>query len=152
MLCSVYLIDYKILPSHQITERIEYYKVITIPQSVGGTSSRKNNKKGYKYITASNYKFSTLKSKINDSSITIKVTPLFKTVKSVKTKKRQYNIQSGLNGISGIMTIGVFFTMLVSILYTLLKKKISENARLNLIYSNIFNYILWIYLSIKFVF
>ncbi len=152
LLSSLYLIDQTLIKDTIIMDTIISIKPIYINQSAGGTPVVESKKRGYKYETINNYRFSTLKYKINESQIQIVTSRIFKTVKTVKTKKGDHEIQSGLNGVNGILIIACFISMLFTIIYLFLRKNISNNSQLNLIFLNIFLITIWIYSFIKFVF
>ncbi|OWW25452.1 hypothetical protein B4Q04_07485 [Zobellia sp. OII3] len=141
----VFLTDYFILPERQITDVLAYGENVRIPQSAGGTSVRTSKSLGYKYITATNLKFSTLGTPIRSSEVTLTVTPLLKTVKTVDTSKKTVPLASGFNGLNQVLLVLCNSVILISILYVFLSKTITENARLNLVFCNMFLLAIWTY-------
>jgi hypothetical protein len=144
--------DAFLLPAHKTTDTIRSVRKITmVKQDAFGVSHRRTV--GYKYITEKGSTFSTeKKKKIRDSQIQIAVSPLFDTVKSVKAGSKNIQLQSGLYGIDGVLLMAIFISILISFVYLWLKKTPSENAKLNLIYWNMFLFIVWSIIFIKFVF
>ncbi|WP_428742391.1 hypothetical protein [Tenacibaculum sp.] len=145
MFSALFLADYFFFPEFNKTEKISQVSTIEVSGHHKFSSSNTTTKIGFNYITENNYKFSTTQEKrIIASEIKLKISPIYKTVKTVEIENKRIKLSSGLNGISGILFIICNSSTLISICYTLLTNKITENARLNLIFSNAFIFILWI--------
>ncbi|GAB1308063.1 hypothetical protein KH5_07460 [Urechidicola sp. KH5] len=151
LISLIYFIDISILPARTFDDEIVETNNISHSSSAGGTSMRQEKKVGKDFTTQKGYHFSTLKAAPLPGGIRIEITPIFKTVKSVHKGKRKLDVQSGLEGINGLLLIGFLISSTISICYTLLKKSISEDARLNLIYINILLICVWGYGFYKFV-
>jgi hypothetical protein len=147
---ALYLVDFLLLPEQKTSDTIESIINVTMSQD-NGYGFRKSKVVGYKYITVNDFVFSSEKQKIRAPEIDIIVSPLFKTVKSVKADAKNIPLQSGLYGLDGVLLVAIFISILISFLYLLLKKVLSENAQLNLIYWNLFLLVIWGILFIKFV-
>jgi len=132
------------------TDLITQVFKITAPTSEGGTGLRVDKKIGYTYITEQDFKFSTQEKNIGLSEIHVTSSPIFNTVKSVVLKNKQVAISSGFNGISKVILIVCNFTIIISIIYLNSIKKITENARLNLVFLNFFMFLLWLFIIFKF--
>ncbi|CAM4120340.1 hypothetical protein [Zobellia nedashkovskayae] len=142
----IFLVDFFLLPETNTSDIITHISIIKIPSNVGGTSVRVCKVSGYRYITETNLKFSTLNTRIKSSEIKLRVTPLFKTVKAVSsTSKQKIVLASGFSGLNQVLFVLCNGFILVSIIYILLTKHITENARLNLLFSNTFILAVWIY-------
>lgn len=145
----IYLTDVLLLPELKITENISQISSITVTKrNAFGYSSTK--KVGYKYNTVNNYKFATLKRYLRVPEVTLTISPVFNIVKAVESQHKKVKIESGFSGINKFIFIICNIIILISLCYTLVTKKITENARMNLIYFNIIMFLLWGYLIIKF--
>ncbi|SIS47065.1 hypothetical protein SAMN05421766_10289 [Zobellia uliginosa] len=142
---AVFLVDFFLLPESSTTDSISSISIVTLPQSTGGTSVRSSRPSGYRYTTKTNLKFATSKTRIKSPEIQLTVSPIFKTVKTVSTPKKKIDIASGFSGLNQVLLILCNGSIIISILYTLLTKHITENARLNLLFSNLFLLAIWIY-------
>ncbi|SHK01308.1 hypothetical protein [Pseudozobellia thermophila] len=141
----LFLTDYFILPERQTSDVIAYRQVIKIPQSAGGTSVRTGKVSGYKYTTATKLKFSTSRTPITSSEVTLTTTPVFKTVKTVVASQKTIPLASGFSGLNQVLFILCNGVMVISVIYVFLSRTITENARLNLIYCNTFLLAIWVY-------
>lgn len=149
--CSLYLMDCTVFPDYKTKDKIVSIFDIT-QSSTNAYGVRTTRVIGYKYVTEKDFVFSTeKKKKIRAPEIEIVVTPVFDVVKSVKTGTKNIQLNSGFYGIDGVLLMAVFISLLISFAYTLLKKEISENAKLNMIYFNIFIFIIWFWMFLKFV-
>ena len=147
---AIFLTDFFFLPEINQTDSISSIMAIKISQSEGGTSMRKRKVRGYRYTTKTNFKFSTLKKRKIESDVELTVTPLFKVVKSVTVDSKKVSLESGFNGLNKLLLICCNSIILLSIFYMILTKKISENARLNLIFLNAFILAVWLYALVLF--
>lgn len=146
LISVLFLVDFFLLPEVNKNDSISYISTIKVPQSAGGTSFRTNRDSGYKYTTEANLKFSTLKLRIKSPEIKLRVTPVFSTVKTVITSEnKKIDLASGFSGLNKLLFISFNSILIISVFYVLLIKKITENARLNLIFLNIFILAIWIY-------
>lgn len=144
IITSLYLVDFYLLPELKETDNIEKIYTITAPQSVVGTSARRNKKIGKKYVTENGFNFSiSNKSSIGFNRVDLAISPIFKRVKKVSLKNKQIRISSGMNGMSKYIFIICYSIIIGSICYILFSKNITENAKLNLIYFNVFMFCLW---------
>jgi len=150
LLSFIFFFDYYILPGSLQNERLVDFQTITMSQNVGGTSVRNQRVIGYRYFTENDIQFSTMKKRIKSPEVEISLSPLFKTVKSVMADDKAVKIETGINGINGLLFIVCNSSIFIAVCYTLLAKKISENARLNLIYLHLFIFVLWVIVMIKF--
>jgi len=141
----IFLADFFLLPEIHKTDVITKIGIVKIPQNVGGTSVRTTRNSGYRYTTATNLKFATPTTRIKSPEIQVTITPLFKTVKAVSTTKKKINLASGFNGLNKVLMLLCNIGMVSSILYVLLTKEITENARLNLLFLNMCTLAVWIY-------
>jgi len=146
LLSIFFLVDFFLLPEINKTESIAQIQIIQIPKSAGGTSVRTSHNAGYKYITDNNYKFSTSNRRaIESSKIDLSISPVFNTVKTVIIENKKINIESGFNGIQGKLLILCNGIIIISIFCALLIKNITEHSRQNLIFLNIFFFLIWGY-------
>ena len=150
LVSTAYITDFLLLPEIKKTEKISAFVLITLPQSAGGTSVQRPKNMGFKYITSNGFKFSTMRTRIENPDLEIYVTPLFQTVKRVFSEKKKIQIESGLNGVNGLLMISGNLIMLIAIGYVLFVKAISENARLNLIFLHVCLFGLWIVVIVKY--
>ena len=148
--CCLFFLDYTLLPEYKTTDRI--VSVYTISSYSTNQSNGTRTRSGsYQYVTENDFVFFTEGIKrIQTPEIEIAITPLFDTVKSVIVDTREVEFNLGLYGIERILLLAVFISILISFAYIFLKKTISENARLNLIYFNIFIFIIWFWLFLLF--
>ena len=144
VISTLFVLDFIILPGETRTEYIVEVYEISINQTDALGYSRSPREKGYYYVTTNNYTFSTMERWIREDRIDITITPLFNSVNAVwLDNNRKVDLQTGFNGINGVMLIFCSLGLLISVIYVLLVKKISENARLNLKYFNGFIIVLW---------
>ncbi len=144
VISTLFVIDFIILPGETRTEYIVEVYDISIAQrdAFGYTSSARQ--KGYYYVTTNDYSFSTMERRIRNERIDITITPLFNSVNAVLLdNNRKVDLQTGFNGINGVMLIFCSLGLFISVIYVLSVKTISENARLNLKYFNGFIVVLW---------
>lgn len=145
LITALFLVDFFLLPETIVNDSISYVSFINTPQTSQDNSVRANKSIGYKYTTARDLKFSTIETKIESRNIKLTVSPLFKTVKTVITPNNiSVALASGFNGFNKFLLILFNSIMLVSIVYVNLAKEITENARLNLIFFNLFIITVWI--------
>ena len=152
LISVLYYIDFCFLKEINIKDRISYIELITVSASAGGTSVRENKRVGYKYHTIKGYHFSTERKRLENHEVHLKITPIFNTVKVVITPNQRIKISSGFNGANQILLIVCNIMILVSISYLLIVDEITQNARLNLIFSNLFMFLIWLYVVITFEF
>ena len=152
LLSAVYSIDFYFLKPIKINDRILYIELITVSASAGGTSAHENKRVGYKYQTKKGYQFSTERKRLQDIEVNLKITPVFKTVKTVITSNERIKISSGFNGANLVLFIVCNIMILASISYLLFVSDLSQNAKLNLIFSNLFMFLIWLYIVITFEF
>ncbi len=145
LITILFLADFFLLPEVTINDSISYVSFIKTPQTSQDNSVRANKSIGYKYTTATDLKFSTIETKIESPKIKLTVSPLFKTVKTVITSENiKVDLASGFNGFNKLLLILFNGVILISIVYVNIAKKITENARLNLIFFNLFIIAVWI--------
>ena len=101
VLSLIYGIDFFVLMGTLQTERLIGFTPITISHS-GGTAAGKQKVVGYQYVTENGIEFSTMKKKIKVPVVEVSLSPIFKTVKSVLAGDEGVEIESGINGISGL--------------------------------------------------
>ena len=152
LLSAVYYIDFYLLKPIEINDRILAIELITVSASAGGTSARENKRVGYKYHTESGCHFSTERKRLQDIEVDLKITPIFKTVKTVITSSERIKITSGFNGANLVLFVVCNIMILASISYLLIVSDLSQNAKLNLIFSNLFMLLIWLYIVITFEF
>ena len=151
LLSLIYVIDGSLLPEKTVTDQIIKRKKISMSQSQEFIG-RERRSVGYQYFTEKKYTFSALKeSKVRHNEIQMTISPLFNTVKTVKSGSKTIQVQSGLYGMNGVLIMAILISILFCTFYILIKKVISENARLNIIFFNILLFIIWGYLFFKFV-
>lgn len=150
LFCTLHLVDFSILPAYKINDTIQSKIKITY-SSTNDYGETRYTTVGYKYITENSYAFSTKKANLLGLKVHLKVSPLFKTVKSATLGTKDIKLQSGPHGVDGFLLMGIFLSILISFAYLLLKKVLTENAKLNLIYWNLFLFIIWLWIFIKFV-
>jgi len=151
LLSLIYVVDGSLLPERTITDQVAYRKKISMSQSQE-FMGRVRRAIGYQYFTKKGHQFSVLKeSKVRHNEIEITVSPLFNTVKTVKSGRKNIQVQSGLYGMNGVLIMAILISILFCTFYILIKKVISENARLNIIFFNIILFVVWGYLFFKFV-
>ncbi|WP_024481119.1 hypothetical protein [Cellulophaga baltica] len=149
LLSSLFIIDFLLLPEHHQTESLRNSEWIFLPNHSIASKERSKHM-GYNYTTENDYKFSTLRTKIESSYIEITSSPIFKTVKTVTVEGKEIAIQSGLNGVLGVLMISGNLILLISGSYVLLKQDISQNARLNLSFLSLFLFAIWGYALIEY--
>lgn len=146
LLSAFFLVDFFLLYGISKTDSIAQIQIIQIPKSAGGTSVRTSHNAGYKYITDNDYKFSTSNRRAIESyKIDLSISPVFNTVKTVMIENKKIDIESGLNGIKRIMLVLCNSIIIISIFCALLIKNITERSRQNLIFLNIFFFLIWGY-------
>ena len=85
------------MPEINKTDRISNIQKIVVPKSNGFRTSS-YHAAGFKYKTDKNYKFSTSSDKaLRDEYVRLTVSPLFKSVKTVKANKGLIDFASGCN-------------------------------------------------------
>lgn len=152
LLSAAYYIDFYFLKPIEINDRILDIELITVSSSAGGTSVRKNRRVGCKYQTEKGYQFSTERKRLQDIEVNLKITPVFKTVKTVITSNERIKISSGFNGANLVLFVVCNIMILASISYLFIVSDLSQNAKLNLIFSNLFMFLIWLYIVITFEF
>lgn len=150
LLSTLLSIDCFLLPSYKETDHISQVYYITISNSGVGRASRSSQTVGHKYLTQKGYSFSTEKGRVIETEITLHISPIFKLVKKVTAKNRKIRVNSGMQGINLVFLIGCMLTVITSLIYIFIMKEISKNARLNLIFVNLFIFILWTIVIIQF--
>ena len=146
LLSTFFLVDFYLLPEISKTDSISQYQIINIPKSAGGTSARTSHKVGYKYLTNNNYKFSTSsKRAITSHEIDLTISPVFNTVKTVMIENKKTSIESGFNGVKGVLLVLCNGVIIISIFCALMINRITEHSRQNLIFVNIFFFLIWGY-------
>ncbi len=150
-LSLIFLFDFLILPEINKSDSISQLSIIKTSQNFNGRSYGSQRDVGYRYFTKNDYTFSSLEDRIQNPKIQLTLSPLFKTVKTVTAvNDRNINLASGFNGLNKLMLLTTNFVILISILYLSIKKEITENARLNIIFLNLLLLIVWIYAMVKF--
>jgi hypothetical protein len=149
LLSTVYCIDYFILPEIEKTDRITRVASLTMARNQGGAFGSTRREIGYRYTTEGNFEFTTYRVNIKTSKVKIKATPLLKNVKEVEANTKKISLQSGFSGLKAGMMLGYNAIALLSVLYILLTKRISENARLNLIFMHVFIFLVWLFVLWK---
>ena len=153
ILTALFYLDCNYMPTLKINDRISSISLIKVSQSAGGTSSFKSKIVGYKYTTENNNNFSSMSRRIEEPDIVLEISPVFKSVKKVIIANgKEIEISSGLSGISLVLSISCNLSVLLSIGYILLTKEITRNAKLNLVFLNIFMFLIWITVIVKFGF
>jgi len=150
LLSLLYVIDGSLLPERSITDEIASRKKISMSQNEE-FMGRTRRKVGYQYVTEKDYSFSTFVKTIKTKEVEMTISPLFNTVKTVKSESKNIQVQSGFYGMNGVLIMAILISILFCTCYLLLKKTISENARLNIILFNILLFVVWGYLFVKFV-
>lgn len=143
----IYVIDGSLLPHRTVKDQVVYrFKM----KRTSGYYGESTSTVCYKYKTQKNYQFSTLKT-IGFKEVEMTLSPLFNTVKTVKSGKKLIQVQSGIYGVNGVLIFAILISMIICALYIVLKKKISENARLNIVFFNFILLLIWGYLFMVFV-
>jgi len=140
LLSLIFLFDFFLLPEVNETDTVSQFKVLKAGEAITG----------YKYITKNSFKFSTTDYKIKKNNIRLTISPIFKTVKSITVNNKNIELESGFNGISKMMLITTNFVIVFCIIYLFITKKITENARLNILFLNLLLLILWVYIMRKY--
>lgn len=150
LLISLLIADSWILPQKTINDEIISYSKIYV----------KNNNKfhrskiilGYIFFTQKGYNFSTQEIFVRENEITIKHSYILKNITSVKSQTKDYSdkLMSGLNGACLYFMIGLFVTAIISLLFLMFDKNLTENGFQNIILFNSFILIITIYLVIVF--
>jgi len=147
LLSFLFLMDIYILPGSTKTDVVYSFRKIT--QQTGNSWNRSKRTVGYKYTTENEHQFSTSRRGLLKSpKITMEISPITKTVKSVQLNGKPIKLTSGVNGANMVLLISCNLIILISISYITLVKNLSENSRLNLIYLNLFVFSVWIYMLV----
>ena len=143
-----FLADQYIVPQKQINDHITEYKKILVSRR-GKFSTRSSHELiGYRYRTMKGYEFATAKTFIEENEIVISESYFFNNISNVKTVKKEYSdeLMSGLNGACFYIAVGLFVTSIISLLNLKLNATLSENGFQNIILSNVFLLIIFLYL------
>ncbi|MBC5841577.1 hypothetical protein H8R23_09170 [Flavobacterium sp. F-380] len=144
----LFVADQFILPQKQINDRIKEYKKIVVNKR-GKFSTRSSQELiGYRYHTHKGYEFATAKTYIEENEIIISESYLFQSISSVKTMTKDYSkeLMSGSNGACFYIAIGLFACSIISLLNLKFNTTLSENGFQNIILSNVFLLIIFLYL------
>ena len=145
----LFAVDQFILPQKEINDSItEYSKIEVSRRSKFGKS--KKEFLGYNYYTTKGFEFSLNKSYIEENEIVIKQSNIFKNINKVTSKDKDYSkeLMSGLNGACLYIAIAMFLTAIISLLLLKLNSNLSENGFQNIILSNSFLTIIFLYLLV----
>lgn len=139
-------IDYYLLPVSKTTDLITHYSV--------QTTGKSKQKVSYHYFTQKGFRFSTAKEYIEDNTIEIKTSLLFKSVTEVKSKTKNYTnlLSSSLstNGILFYFCLVLLFSIGVSLKILISEKGFSENTFYNIICFNSFMLFICLYMTYLF--
>ena len=93
---------------------------------------------GHKFFTRKGNEFAVQETFIYENQITIKYSPVFKNITSVKTETEDYSnkIMSGVDGASLYILIAQILSAIVGLLMLKFKENLSENAFMNIILLN----------------
>jgi hypothetical protein len=146
LIINLILLDLYILPKKTIKDKIVFYKEISINRKHGGRTFI-----GYNFLTNKGFEFSTERYFINEDSISICYTTIFKNITKLKSDKKDYSdkLISDLNSIIIYFYLILFISLNSSVLLLFLDKNISKNRFQNIIGFNsimlFFILILYIY-------
>ncbi len=145
-LSLLYLIEITLIPGFEVNDQITGIRKITISSNNGAYRTSRNM--GYRHYTEKEYKFSTLSKRIGFKNVEMTVSPITQTVKRVSINGSPVKISSGFKGTNKVLLIIVNCVLILSIAYALLIRQISDNARLNLIFLNLFLLMVWLYILV----
>ncbi|MBC5837709.1 hypothetical protein [Flavobacterium muglaense] len=150
----LFLADQFMLPQKEISDAITAYSTIIVTRnSHYGTNSSKELL-GYKYYTKKGYEFTLSKTYVEENEIVLHQSYIFQNINKVSTKSttKDYSkeLMSGLNGACLYVAIGLVFTAIISLFLLKFNKNLSENGFHNIILSNSFLTIVFLYLVLIF--
>ena len=97
------------------------------------------------YVTDKRYYFATAGWRIRNEEVTLEVSPIMNRVVEVRDGEKSVHLNSGINGIFGMtLKVWAIFTF-IAIIYSLIAKAPSENARLNMVFFQI----IWLIITIR---
>lgn len=138
--------DYYVLPTSKTDDIITHYSI--------QTSGKSKQKLSYHYFTKKGFTFSTAKEFIEDNTIEIETSLLFKSVTEVKSNTRDYTdlLSSSLsiNGIQFYFSLVLLFSIGISLKILLSKNGFSENTFFNIVCFNSFMVFLCLYMTYLF--
>ena len=148
---AFFAVDRFILPQKHIKDEITKYQKIEVKKR----SSYGNNSTaflGYKYYTAKGFEFSVSKSYLPENEIIISQSYIFQTINKVTSQNKDYSneLSSGLNGICFYVALALLLVAVTSLLLLKFNTALSENGFQNIILSNSFLTIWFLYLLFLF--
>jgi hypothetical protein len=146
---SLLFLDYFVLPTSKTKDIITYSTV----QTAGGKNGSRQ-KVSYHYYTKKGFTFSTAKDDVEESTIEIEYSLLFKSVTKIRSNKNDYtkllSNDLSINGIQFYFCIVLLFSIAISIKILLSKKGFSENTFYNIICFNSFMIFICFYMAYLF--
>ncbi|WP_430612593.1 hypothetical protein [Flavobacterium sp. JP2137] len=146
---SLLLADLWVLPQKTLGDEIVAYRVIYTGK--GATKSLKTVE-GYHYYTQKNHPFSTEKAFVEESDITLSLTPIFSFITQVKTDKKDYSdlLISDLNGIVFMLLFLLYLSSIIGLLYLKWDKNMTKNRFYNILLINGFMLIITFFMHLTY--
>ncbi len=144
LISTFYIIDFYFLTSEIILDEI-----IDLPKNkYNNPGYRRPNTDVYKYKTKTKFSFTSNFKYFKKSKIEVTHSPIFKSIKEIKVsgKNQTKTLLSGLNGRFRFLYFISYSSLIFSLIFINLKRKINENVKLNLIGFNLFLFVISLFI------